>query len=265
MGIISLLYLVLWAVLLSYFQRSVRAEEMGIQFQNIASVMLTQTGFHFASMLLCLISIMLGAGVIASELDTGMVHAIITRPIRRRDYVLGKFAGLSIFVLFVTSVLFFLMLAIGAVFSLVTITGLSFLQILQSWLLYLLVPLTLLCLTIFGSVSLKTVPCGLSMIAIYILGNIGGMLEMIGRFINNASVSSAGIFLSLVSPFHILYTTAERMMLPSAGIAGDMMRGAGGLAGSGRPASVFMFIYIGCYSLFFVIMAVRKFDKMDIT
>lgn len=238
---------------------------MGTQFHNIASVLITQTGLHFSSMLLCLISIMLGAGVIAAELDNGMVHAIITRPIRRCEYVLGKLAGLCLFATIVTSVLFFSLLVIGARFSLVTVTTLSVGQVLGGWLLFMLVPLALLCITIYGSVSFKTVPCGLLMIALYILGNIGGMVEMIGMHIDSPSVSSAGIFISLVSPFHIIYTTAERMLIPTTGLAGDLMRGAGGLAGSGRPPSIWMFAYIGCYCLFFVWMAVRKFNRMDIT
>ena len=265
MGIISLLFLTLWAILLNHFQNSVQAGEIGGNFQSIASVLLTQMGLQFSSMLLSLITIMLGAGVIASELDTGMIQAIVTRPIRRFDYVLGKFAGLCIFVIAAASILFFALLAIGAYFSLGTVAALSLSQILSSWLLYLLVPIILLCVTIYGSVSLKTVPCGLLMIAIYILGSIGGMVEMIGGFINNSAVTSAGVFLSLVSPFNILYSTAERFLIPATDIAGEMMRGAGGLAGSGRPPSVWMFVYIGVYSLSFVAFAVRRFQKMDIT
>jgi len=264
MGIIALLYLILWAILLNYFRNSVLSGEVSESFQGIASVLLTQTGLQFSSMLLSLITIMLGAGAVASELDTGMIQAIVTRPIRRCEYVLGKFVGLCIFVVVVASILFFALLAVGAVFSLETIVHLSLGQILHSWFLYLLVPLTLLCLTIYGSVSLKTVPCGLLMIAVYILGSIGGVVEMIGGLIDNEAVTSAGIFLSLVSPFHIIYSAAESVLIPATGVAGDMMRGAG-MAGSGRPPSVWMFVFIGVYSLFFVIRAVRKFEKMDIT
>jgi len=264
MGIITLLYLILWSILLNHFQNSILAGEVEENFRSIASVLFTQMGLQFSSMLISLITIMLSAGIIASELDTGMIQAIISRPIRRMDYVLGKFVGLCIFIVVTASILFFALLAIGAIFLLETIIFLALPQILLSWLLYLLVPISLICLTIYGSVSLKTVPCGLLMIAIYILGSIGGMVEMIGGLINNAAVSSAGIFLGLVSPFHIIYSTAERILIPATGLAGEMMRGAGGLAGSGRHPSIWMFVYIGFYCLFFVIFAVRKFEKIDI-
>jgi hypothetical protein len=127
-----------------------------------------------------------------------------------------------------------------------------------------LVPLAVLCLTLYGSVSLKVVPNGLLMIFIFLLGNIGGIVEMIGNYIGSKTVVSTGIFLSLVSPFHTLYNAAERILLPSSGFQGDVLRGMGGLTGSGRPASAAMYIYLAIYTFGFLALALRKFRKTDI-
>jgi ABC-type transport system involved in multi-copper enzyme maturation permease subunit len=264
MTVISAVYLILWSVLLYYYKNNPEAARMDTRFLSVASALITQMGLQFSSMLLCLIAVMLGAGVIATELETGMVHAILSRPIRRFEYVLGKLAGLFILVVIYASVLFFALLCIGGVFSLETVVTLSLPRALSGWLVYVSVPLAVLCLTVYGSVSFKTVPCGLLMITVYLLGNIGGMVEMIGQYIGNDSVTAAGIFLSLVSPFHTLYTTAERLLIPANNLMNEMMRGAGGLSGSGRPPSIWMFVYIGVYAAFFVAMAVRKFERRDI-
>lgn len=264
MGIVTALYLVFWTVVLYNFTNAVGMGSMEGSFQSVASALLFQMGLQFSSMLICLLTIMLGAGIIASDLNTGLVLGIISRPIRRFSYVLGKFFGVLLLVALFGSGLFFLILAIGAGFSLSTILALDFIQILKGWLLYLCVPFVVLCLTIFGSVSLKTVPNGLLMIFIYILGNVGGMVEMIGQFINDAAVISGGIFISLISPFHTLYSTAERILIPSTGLGGEMMRGMGGLSGSGSPPSVWMYLYIAIYAVIFLLLAVRKFEKMDI-
>lgn len=264
MSVLTFLYLVLWTVLLYYFEKTAATHGMGLQSKAMASVLLTQTGLQFSSMLMCLLTIMLGAGAIAADLENGMVHAILSRPLRRLEYILGKFTGLLILVIAYASVLFFAILLIGLIFQLSTITSLSFLQIISAWLYYLLVPSIVLCITIYGSVVLKVVPNGLLMIFIYILGNIGGMVEMIGTFINNTGVISSGIFLSLISPFHVIYTSVERHLLPSSGIAGEMMRTTGGLSGSGRPPSVWMYVYIAVYAIFFLVLAVKRFSKMDI-
>ncbi len=263
MGIVTVLYLVLWAILLYYFQnKGFGGNDQ--QFKALASVMVTQMGLQFSSMLMCLLTIILGAGAIASELETGMIHAIISRPLDRTEYVLGKFLGLAILTVCYATVFYAVLFLIGGAFSLDTITTLSFMQIFEGWVLYLLVPLSVLCLTLYGSVSLRVVPNGLLMIFIYILGNIGGMVEMIGNYINSTSIISSGIFLSLISPFHTLYAAAERVLLPSTGIAGEMMRGMGGLTGTGKPASAAMYIYIAIYSVGFIVLAIRKFRKIDI-
>jgi len=103
------------------------------------------------------------------------------------------------------------------------------------------------------------------MIYIYILGNVGGMVEMIGSYINNSAVISSGIFISLISPFHTIYTEAQRALMPATGIVAEMMQNMGGLSGSGRPASIWMFLYITIYGVGFLMLAVRKFNKTDIS
>ena len=263
MSIITVLYLVFWAMLLHYFQSS-QLGARSADLKPLASVILTQTGLQFSSMLMCLLTIVLGAGAVASELENGMIHAILSRPLSRGEYLLGKLAGLSILIAACTTALFAAILLIGRAYSLDTITALSFAQVFNGWIIYTLVPLILLCLTLYGSITLKVVPNGLLMIFIYLLGNIGGMVEMIGNYINSKAVDSAGIFLSLVSPFHTLYATAERILLPSSGLTGEAMRGAAGLTGSGQPASSAMFIYIAIYTFGFLALATWKFEKIDI-
>lgn len=264
MTIVAVLYLILWSILLHYFQRSMNSREIYMQANSVASIMLTQTGLQFSSMLMCLLTIMLGAGSIASELENGMIHAIISRPLRRFEYILGKFAGLLILLFIYATLLFSAILLIGYFFSLNTIEMLTAVQVFKGWFFYLLVPVVVLCVTIFGSVSLKPVPNGLLMIFIYILGNIGGMVEMIGKYIGNDAVISAGVFISLISPFQTIFATAQRMLIPSSSVAGELMQSAGGLSGSGEPASLWMFVYIGIYAVGFILLSIRKFDKMDI-
>ncbi len=264
MGIVAILYLIFWSVILYYFDKEGTAHGLRGQSRLIASGLLTQTGLQFSSMLLTLLTIMISSGAIATDFENGMIHAIISRPLRRSEYVLGKLFGLLILVFGCGTFLFSAILILGAIYSLETIIILTLSQILSSWLLYLFVPYAILCITIYGSTCIKAVPNGLLMIFIYILGNIGGMVEMIGKYIDNQPVVSAGIFISLVSPFHTIFTTVQRVLLPSNGIIGELMSSAGGLSGSGSPPSVWMWVYITIYCLGFLILSIRKFGKTDI-
>lgn len=264
MGIVTFLYLVFWTIMLYYFPNSSVTHGMGNQFRPFAIQMVTKMGFQFSAMLIALLTIMLGAGAIALDLDSGLIQGILTRPVHRYQYILGKLGGLVILVCLYATLLFFLILVIGALFGLSTITDLTLSQVIRGWLLYLLLPIALLCLTLFGSVVLKAVSAGILMIFIYILGNVGGMVEMIGLYMNNSSVIGIGIFTSLVSPFQTIYSTMERVMLPSSGFAGNVIS-AGGLSASGQSASVWMFVYIAIYMLGFAALATQKFSSKDIS
>ncbi len=264
MGVVTFLYLVFWTVMLHYFPSSSVTHGMGDQFRPFAIQMVTKMGFQFSSMLIALLTIMLGAGIIASELDSGLIQGILTRPVHRYQYILGKLGGLIVLVCIYATLLFFLILLIGDLFDLSTITNLTFAQIIKGWLLYLLLPVALLCVTLFGSVVLKAISAGILMIFIYILGNVGGIVEMIGLYLNNSVINGIGIFISLISPFQTIYITMERVLLPSAGLAGNAMA-ATGLSSGGQPASLWMFVYIAIYMLGFVALAIQKFSRKDIS
>jgi ABC-type transport system involved in multi-copper enzyme maturation permease subunit len=260
MGIIAALFLFLWALLLRFALRM----DIPHSIEGIASFMMTSMGLQFSSMLLALLTIMLSAGAIASDLDTGLAHGILSRPIRRFEYVLGKLFGLLFITLAFATVFYALLMIIGSLFGLNTITALTFGQILGGWLLFLSAPAAVLCLTLWGSTRFRTVPNGILMIFIYILGNIGGMVEMVGGLLNNESVNGAGIFLSLVSPFHMLYVTCENFLLPSADITQNAARFAGGLTGSGAPPSSWMYVFTVADVAAFLLFALRGFSKKDI-
>jgi ABC-type transport system involved in multi-copper enzyme maturation permease subunit len=265
MGIVTILYLIFWTVMLNYFpDSSVTHGLPADQFKPFAIQMVTKMGLQFSSMLIALLTIMLGSGVVASEVESGLIHGVLSRPIYRYQYILGKLFGLSIIASLYATILYTAILVIGVLFDLSTITSLYFSQIIQGWALYLLLPIAILCITLYGSVSLKAVPNGILMIFIYILGSVGGMVEMIGLYMNNSSVISTGIFISLISPFQTIYSTMEKVIVPNSQIAGSAMSGAS-LSGSGDPASFWMFIYIGIYMIGFVLLAIRKFSRKDIS
>ncbi|MCL2461792.1 MAG: ABC transporter permease [Defluviitaleaceae bacterium] len=265
MTAVTLLYLIFWAVMLHYYVKTANEQGLADAFTGLASHMITQMGLQFSSMLIALLTVMLGAGAISSEVESGVVLSIVTRPVRRFEYVLGKFLGLATLACVYATLLYGLILALGAVFQISTVTAMSFAQVAGGWGFYLLVPVAVLCLTVFGSTILKTVPNGLLVIFIYILGNVGGMVEMIGNYIASKSVVAAGIFVSLISPFNTLYGGMERKLLPSNGIVGELMRGASGLSGGGSPASWAMYVYIGVYMAGFLAWTVWRFHKKDIT
>ena len=61
------------------------------------SQILILVAFMF-SFVLAMTAAFLGAPAIASDLETGVAHAIVARPIRRADLVIGRWLGLAVVV-----------------------------------------------------------------------------------------------------------------------------------------------------------------------
>lgn len=266
MGIITALYLVFWVILLYFFMREINQHNGGMSmYMDVVSYLLTIVGLNFSSMLVALLTIMLAAGAVSADLETGVIHAMLSRPLGRGEFILGKYLGFAVISCAYATALYAAILGLAAAFGLPTMKGLGFGALLAGYGYFILEPLVLLCLTVFGSVSIRTVPNGILMIFMYILGYIGGMVEQVGNIINNQNVIGSGIFLSLVSPFHSLYNSAVGVLLPNAGLMGDMASIMGGMAGGGSASSVWMYVYIAAYAAFFLGFAVKRFNKKDIT
>lgn len=265
MGILTALYLVFWIILLYFFMRELnQSGGRGEMYADIVSHLLMVVGLNFSSMLVALLSIMLAAGAVSADLETGVIHAMLSRPLGRGEFILGKYLGFAVISCAYATALYATILGLAAAFGLPTVKSIEFSALLGGYVFFLFEPLVLLCLTVFGSVSIRTVPNGILMIFIYILGYIGGMVEQVGNIINNQNVIGSGIFLSLVSPFHSLYNSAVGVLLPNAGLLGDMASIMGGMAGGGSASSGWMYLYIAVYAIFFLGFAVKRFGKKDI-
>lgn len=262
MGIITLLFLVFWSIMLYFFSKEMASVSKQVDYT--ASRIVTIMGLQFSSMLMSLLTIMLASGAVSSDSENGLIHAIISRPLYRFEYIGGKFFGLLIISCVYAAVLFSLLLGLGGMFSLKTVTAMTAGMFFSGLAVYMLIPAAILCVTLFGSVSMRTVPNGILMIFIYILGNIGGTVEYIGTMLNSVTVKSAGIILSLISPFQTLYSTSEQALLPSSGMLDELSRMDSGMLGGGARYSVWMYMYIGVYMVGFLLLAVRKFSKKDI-
>lgn len=96
-GILTILYLAIFGTIVYFF-----VKDIGIGQKNVLGVyeevafLVSMLGFYFSSMLVAFLTIMASMGSISSELESGILHSIITRPIKRSEYILGKYFGLFV-------------------------------------------------------------------------------------------------------------------------------------------------------------------------
>ncbi len=263
-GALSIIYILLFTLITRIYANDVnRGGMINVeQINNIASQLISITGFYFSSMLVALLTIMSSIGSISSEIENGTIHSIISKPIKRYEYILGKYIGLGIISTAYATLLFVLVIIIPKINGMPVSNLMDMPSIVKGWALFILEPLTILSLSIFGSSIFRTLTNGIMVVAIYILGLIGSMMEQIGSMIGNDNLYEFGIFSSLISPFDLIYRKMISLVFSDAVITNPM---SGGFNAGATSPSIWMMVYIGVYLVGLLVWAVKRFRKRDIS
>jgi ABC-type transport system involved in multi-copper enzyme maturation permease subunit len=263
-AVITLVYLTLFGVITHFAVKdlSMQGALNTINAIDVASNIVSFLGFYFSSMLVAFLTIMVSVGSISSEVESGVIHSIVTRPIKRSSYILGKYLGLGVLSVSYGIFLYAAIIGICAIFKLPIVKALEPLNVVKGLLFFTLEPAAILSLSIYGSAAFKTLSNGIFVISIYILGLIGGVMEQIGSMLGNQSLANLGIISSLISPFDVIYRQMLSALFSDIGITSPFMVASGVISTS---PSIWMLIYIFVYIPGLVLLAIRKFSLKDIS
>lgn len=262
LGAITLIYLGLYYAMVYHYANYLQ-QHPGAGIVNVTMIV-TQiigiVGLYFSNMLVAFLTIVVSFGAISTEVENGTIHAILSKPLLRRDYLFGKYLGLAGVTLVYTVFLYLGVLGIARFCHLPVASSLSIASIVKGLLFFCLQPLAILALVIYGSSVFKTLTNGIVVIALYLLSLVGGMMEQIGALVNR-SVYLWGIFSSLVAPFDVIYRLMAHQVFADLGVGNFLMPGTTG--GSTTP-SPWMVLYIGLYIFGLLWVACRKFERRDL-
>jgi len=255
--VLAAIFLGLYSTGVHYAAKSLN-ESPNPMLASVVYPQLLSFGLYFGGFIVSFLAIFSTVGAISSEIETGIIHAVITKPIRRRDYVLGKFLGLGLFLALYAAVFF---TVIALIINLKT--GLVMEGQWKALGLFALQPVVLLAITLYGSVVFPTIANGVVMFMLYAVAIIGGMVEQIGWLINNTGLQQAGIVTSLVMPVDSLYRKIVHLLLSPAGNPLNALQQMGPFGSMAEP-SMWMVVYTLLYVLFFTGLAVYSFNRKDI-
>lgn len=262
-GLVTLLYIITLSLITYFGFEGLKGSSMDndMLLKN-ASVLVSLFGFYFSSMLVALLTIMASLGSISSEIENGSIHSIITKPIRRSHYIMGKYTGLAALAVAYSTFLYITVVIINYIVGVPPLKSPDIPVLLKGLALFLLEPLTILSLCIFGSISLKTINNGILVIAIYITGTIGSMMEQLGAPLQADGLVQWGIAISLVSPFDVVY----RKMIDTIYSGSDIsILFSSPLFISSTTPSKWMILYVCIFLASMLALSVRKFNKKDIS
>jgi ABC-type transport system involved in multi-copper enzyme maturation permease subunit len=181
---------------------------------RLATSLLVILVAHAFQFILAMAAVFVAAPTIAGEIESGLALAILPRPIRRSDVVIGKWLGLAVLV---------------ALYAALT-SALEFAAV--QWatgylpphpyatILYLIGgALALLTLTMLLSTRLASMAGGVVGVVLFGMAFLAGVAEGVGLAFDNAVLTSVGVASSLLLPTDGLWRGAVYSLEPAALIA----------------------------------------------
>jgi Cu-processing system permease protein len=232
---------------------------VGSLVDSFARAQMLYMGLFPASFILGLTAVFASVGCISSELDSGVMHGVLSRPIARWELVLGKASGLAAMLAVYSTVL------VGSVIGLAKWQVDAPLSDVWGALgLFVLEPMVLLALAVLGSSRLPTIANGVLCTALYGMGFVGGFIEQIGSLMKSRTMLDLGIVSSLIVPADAVHRKAVSLLMPGGLLLGDFSGGQGGGFGSSAVPSAWMILYALVYIAFLLWLAMRVFKRRDL-
>ena len=219
--------------------------------------------FFFGSFMLALLAVFVSGHSTKQEGESGLLQAILTKPVRRIELLAGRWLGSAL-----------LLAAWVALFTAGIVLGIGFgvgfypPEPIRAAGLMLLEALVILTLRLLFGTFLGTLASGILPLLLWGLARVAGLVETVGKALDISSMVNAGIATSLVLPTDVLSRGASYFLLPNilslggedlavSAARGNPFASVSPIAG---PMIVWAAIYVG---IMFAISA-RIFSHRDV-
>lgn len=244
----------------SVLMEFVDEEEQQIMLSLVANLFLMM-GIFVVNFLVVLVSILTTVSAISGEISSHTIQAIVTKPLRRSEIILGKWLGHALMVAF-----YILLLTGGIVLIVYAIAGHSPRNLFEGLGLFVLEGTVLLTASILGGTRLGTLANGIVLFMMYGLAFVGGWVEQIASlpFIDSDTAVNIGTLAGRLLPSEVLWRRASHVMAPSTTLGADFEGPPPFLFTFGRePASSIVF-YALAYIAVLLSLAIWSFRRRDL-
>jgi ABC-type transport system involved in multi-copper enzyme maturation permease subunit len=178
---------------------------------GVAFATLTLFGVYVVNYLASFLALFLSVGAISGEIDSGTLHAVLARPLKRSEFVIGRWLGYAVMIsAYIVSMTGLILLVARS------IAGYEVPDPGPALLLMLLEGVLLLTISLFGSSLMPTLANGVVVFTLLGLAWLAGIIEFVGRLLQNApdttggdAMLNIGITVSLLLPSDALWRGAS--------------------------------------------------------
>ena len=213
------------------------------------------SGLRATTFVASLLAIFIAVGTISSEVDGHLLDAILPKPIRRWELVLGKWIGFALMVAIYVAV------TAGAIVLLTRLLGGFWASGIAAGIGSLVLSgIFLMTLSLLGSSYLSTVTNGVIVTVLYSSAFIAGLMEQVGIFLQNTVMERLGIIVSLLVPSDALWRFSAQHMAASHSAA----FGGPGLFTSSMPPTFWITVWAAGEIVVAVALACWAFSGRDL-
>jgi Cu-processing system permease protein len=233
------------------------AEVLVAAFRRGMDNFLTLAGLYAVNFLAIAMGALVSADTLAGEISSGTIQALVTKPVRRAEIVLGKWLG------FAGLLALYLVLMVGGVMAVAyVLDGYIVPNVVKGVALIYLETLLVMTVTLMCSSMLSTLATGGVIFGLYGIAFIGGWVEQFGAILENQAAVNIGIVSSLIIPSEALWRRAAHEMTPAiAQIQGIFFSGP--MVTISVPSDL-QIIYGVAYLLVALTIGVRVFSRRDL-
>ena len=225
-----------------------------VLFRRAAVIVLFAMGMYVVNWLMAVIAILTSADTLAGEIASGVIQAVITKPIGRWEVLLGKWLGfaamLTVYLAFLAGGMLAEVRFIGGHWPAHVWAALG-----AMW----LESLLLLAVSFRFGASLSTIATGVAVFGLHILAFLGGWVEEFGWLAHSQTAMNLGVLASVAMPSESLWRRAAYEL------QGPVIGGFGRSPFSiGSVPSAWMVLYAALYMTVALALAVRRFSRRDL-
>ena len=247
------LFLLLYGLGVWLIDRNLKQSPMSAVQLRFTYSLLQTAGLYVIHFLTVMLAIFASVDTIAGEIASHTIQALVTKPVRRWQIVLGKWLG------YAAMLLLYLGLLGGGIFLVMyLLVGYTPPNPLAGLLLLMLEALVLLSLSLLGGTRFSTLTNGVVLFMLYGVAFIGAWVEQIGALLQSHAAVNVGIVTSLLMPVEALWRRASYLMQPPIlSIVPSPFSGT-------SPPSQAMVIYAALYAGAALALAMRAFSTRDL-
>ena|SRR5438093_7557943 len=215
--------------------------------------LLLMAGLYVTHFLTVMLAIFASVDTVSGEIASHTIQAIVTKPVRRWQVLLGKWLGYAAMIS-----LYLGLLAGGILVAAYLLVGYLPPNSIAGVALLVLEALVLLSLSLLGGTRLSTLTNGVLLFMLYGLAFIGAWVEQIGSFLQSHAAVNIGILTSLLMPVEALWRRAAYLMQP------PILSGLPSPFSGVSPPSTAMVLYALTYAALALVLAMWSFSRRDL-